>query len=72
MRCWVIVYVVAETCYVCTLRARSPMTDAATIQDEVADFLRAAGLRPESITVTGPYARVVTAGIPAGIGVGES
>ena len=58
MTYWLAVYVVRGSCYVRTIDA-APMADAATVRDELADVLRAGGVRHESLTVTGPYARVV-------------
>jgi len=67
---WVVLYNVGSTCYVFTV-AGSMFTDAATVQDEITDVLRAAGIKPESVIVQGPYARVISDGLPHRVGVSE-
>jgi hypothetical protein len=60
---WLVVYVVGAVCTVCTVRGAG-FSDAATLEDAIGGFLRSHGIRPESLTITGPYAGVQTSGLP--------
>jgi len=65
---WVVAYVVTNTCYIFTVSG-ALFTDAATVQDGITDTLRRGGVRPDTLTVTGPYDRVIADCLPVRIGV---
>lgn len=63
MTTWLVVYVVASECFVMTLHVRG-LSDAATLTEQISRILWARNVRPESLTVTGPYSAVHQSGIP--------
>jgi hypothetical protein len=65
---WVVMYVVTHTCYIFTVGG-TMFTDAASVQDAIMDVLRQSGIHPERMIVEGPYARVISDGLPYRVGV---
>lgn len=62
MRTWLLTYVVADVCHVCPVHT-GPLSDAATLTEEITGLLRRRGIRPEWLIVTGPYAGVRSSGL---------